>query len=78
MERGEAVSITIRPAADGSFDEIVARNAYVHIEVMARLDDTNGDYSSLWLVIEADGKRVTLNVSSKAELAYSCETEEDP
>lgn len=76
------MSVTVRTAklVDGSevFDEIFAQRAYVHVEVMARLDDTDGEHSHLWMVIEAGGKRVTLNVSSTSEMKYLVETEDMP
>ena len=62
------MTIEIRRNEDGSLDEIVAHNAWVHLEQMG------GNY--WWMRIEVEGRAVVVNFTTdRAVITGRCEDE---
>ncbi len=54
------MGVEVRRNDDGSLDEIVAHNAFVHLERV--------DKDSWWLLVEANDFEVRVNLSSKRKI----------
>lgn len=69
--------LDLRRTEDGSFDEAVAFDAFVHVEVMSigPVKKKRGEYAHVWMRIQSnDGREVALNFYS--DTAITCIAEE--
>jgi hypothetical protein len=57
--------LEVRRNDDGSLDEVVCSQAFVHLEQMSD--------NHWWMVVERDGKQVTVNFSSRSKITARVE-----
>lgn len=57
--------LEVRRNDDGSLDEVVCSQAFVHLEQMSG--------THWWMVVERDGKQVTVNFSSRSKITARVE-----
>lgn len=57
--------LEVRRNDDGSLDEVVCSQAFVHLEQMSA--------THWWMVVERDGKQVTVNFSSRSKITARVE-----
>ena len=62
-------AIEVRPDDKGEFDELVAKNATVHLEMMSD--------RMLWLCVEVGQERIAVWVESKKPLSISTEDQSE-